>query len=121
MGRRAGQLAPELLVVLEEVYPRLEDELARFIVSSLLGERLASHEALDAVERMMKPGSEPMGELLHAAEHVASDSPDAGLRNRAYSLLLQMKSHPSKRVRDWAEFSLSVVDHRLEAGGPRRG
>jgi hypothetical protein len=108
-----------LLAALERQYESFTDWMACFVISGVLGEQYGNDDAFKALLRLASSKKEmPRSFVPHGLEHIARQSADPNLAQRAFDELVKMKGDQSEMVRGEVAESLARLA-KLRGGRPR--
>lgn len=97
-----------LLAGLEQQYEFFTDWMACFVISGILGEQYGNNDAFNALLRLASTRKEmPRSFVPHGLEHIARQSSDSKLAQRAFDELVKMKGDQSNMVRGEVAESLA--------------
>jgi hypothetical protein len=114
-GKLSDDQKSRLLEVIEQIYPRLTDEMPRFALTVLLGEYFCDEQALAVVGRLTELADEAARCVLpHGFEHIARGSTNSTLIASAIRMLDDMRRDTSELVRCRAALSFGrLVDRGI--------
>lgn len=100
----------KLLPVLENSYEGFKDWMSQYLITGILGAKLADERAFNILLNLKNVENElPRSLVSHGLEELIRNTKEKMLADKAYAVLLEMRNDPSELVQDEVEEAIQNI------------